>query len=128
MAAILKSDVACLKSVFRHCLRRYSRRYICRSNIKMSQRLSLSNGEYLEYHHSAGDSPGIVFIPGLMSSMNGTKAIALERFCRSTNRAYTRFDHRGMGLSSGKTGEFTIGSRKEDVLSVLRIITGKMKS
>jgi len=90
----------------------------------MAERLILSNGDFVEYHHLSGELPGIVFIPGLMSTMNGTKALALEKFCRSTNRAYTRFDHRGMGSSSGKTGDFTIGSRKEDVLSILNVIQG----
>lgn len=94
----------------------------------MSQRLNLPNGEYLEYHHLPGKLPGIVFLPGLMSSMSGTKAMALEKFCLSTGRAYTRFDHRGMGLSSGKAHEFTIGSRKEDVLNILDAVKGTNSS
>ena len=27
-------------------------------------------------------SPGVLFLPGFMSDMNGTKAISLEKWCR----------------------------------------------
>ena len=37
----------------------------------------------LAYHQYIGDNaPGVIFLSGFMSDMNGTKATALERWCR----------------------------------------------
>ena len=105
---------------------KYSVRLLSNNPHAMSQRLMLGQDKYIEYFHSPGSLPGVVFLPGLMSNMNGTKAVALEKYCQATGRAYTRFDHRGMGLSSGKPEECTVGSRKEDVLSLLHVIKGKL--
>ncbi|XP_031568968.1 mycophenolic acid acyl-glucuronide esterase, mitochondrial-like [Actinia tenebrosa] len=102
----------------------YSIRLLSNRPQIMAQRLNLGKDKYIEYYHSPGSLPGVIFLPGLMSNMNGTKALALEKFCQATGRAYTRFDHRGMGLSSGKPEECTIGSRKEDVLSLLHVVKG----
>ncbi|EDO44623.1 predicted protein [Nematostella vectensis] len=90
----------------------------------MSQKLYFGPGEFISYNFSQGSLPGVIFLPGLMSSMNGTKALALEEFCVKTGRAYTRFDHRGLGESSGKPVDCTVSSRKEDVLRLMEEIKG----
>lgn len=54
-----------------------------------------------------------------MSDMTGTKALALERACKKHGRAYTRFDYRGHGQSSGVFEEGTVGLWTEDALAVL---------
>ncbi|WP_243404015.1 alpha/beta hydrolase [Zavarzinia aquatilis] len=51
--------------------------------------------------------------------MTGTKATALDRFCRATGRAFTRFDYRGHGASSGQFADGTIGGWLGDALAVL---------
>ena len=83
------------------------------------QYLSPSPGEFIAYRQSPGKLPGVIFLSGLMSSMEGTKATALERYCREIGHSYIRFDYRGHGMSSGKSRECTIGMRKEDVLTIL---------
>lgn len=50
--------------------------------------------------------PGVVFLGGLRSDMEGTKALALEEWARREGRAFLRFDYTGHGQSSG---EFHLG-------------------
>ena len=90
------------------------------------QYISPAPGEFVAYRQSPGKTPGVVFLPGLMSNMDGTKAMALERYCRSIGHSYVRFDYRGHGLSSGTSQECTIGMRKEDVLTILDNVTKGM--
>ena len=112
-----------MKNIF---LRSFYRHFIANQK-NMAKFLNLNENEYIAYHHVTGKHPGVVFLPGLMSHMNGTKALALELLCREIGYAYTRFDYRGHGESSGKHEEVTIGSRKEDVLTVLKsVATGNL--
>ena len=92
------------------------------------QYISPAPGEFVAYRQLPGKSPGVIFLPGLMSNMEGTKALALEQYCRSTGHSYTRFDYRGHGMSSGTSQEeCTIGMRKVDVLAILdKVAKGKL--
>ena len=91
------------------------------------QYVSLSPNEFIAYRQTQGKSPGVIFLPGLMSNMEGTKATALERYCRETGHSYVRFDYRGHGKSSGKSQDCTIGMRKEDVLTILDNVAKGMR-
>jgi pimeloyl-ACP methyl ester carboxylesterase len=51
------------------------------------------------YRKTDGQTPGIVFLHGYRSDMEGTKALALDEWTREWNHAYLRFDVRGHGLS-----------------------------
>lgn len=44
----------------------------------------------LAYRRLKGKSPGVVFLPGYGSNMNGQKAEALEEFCKSLGHSYLR--------------------------------------
>lgn len=73
----------------------------------------------LAYRKVKGKSPGVLFLPGYGSNMNGQKAESLEEFCRSLGHSYLRFDYTGHGASEGVLSEGTIGTWKKDVLFVL---------
>uniref|UniRef100_A0A2K6S301 Palmitoyl-protein thioesterase ABHD10, mitochondrial n=1 Tax=Saimiri boliviensis boliviensis TaxID=39432 RepID=A0A2K6S301_SAIBB len=73
----------------------------------------------LAYKRLKGKSPGIIFIPGYISNMNGTKALAIEEFCKSLGHAYIRFDYSGVGSSDGNLEESTLGKWRKDVLSII---------
>ena len=102
-----------------------------------AERLPLSGERYIAYHrrnHAANDLnekgmqlqrqlPGIVFLGGFASDMNGTKAMALDAYCAATGRAFVRFDYRGHGQSSGEFTDGTIGAWRDDVLTVLDRLT-----
>lgn len=40
------------------------------------------DGETIAYHVHSGKSPGVVFLTGLKSDMQGGKALALEAWCK----------------------------------------------
>ncbi|XP_054981553.1 palmitoyl-protein thioesterase ABHD10, mitochondrial isoform X3 [Sorex araneus] len=73
----------------------------------------------LAYKKLKGKNPGIIFIPGFLSNMNGIKALAIEDFCRCLGHAYIRFDYSGVGKSDGNIKECTVGKWRKDVLSVI---------
>ncbi|TSL28234.1 Mycophenolic acid acyl-glucuronide esterase, mitochondrial [Bagarius yarrelli] len=73
----------------------------------------------LAYRKLKGKNPGVVFLPGFASNMNGQKAEALGEFCKSLGHSYLRFDYSGCGDSEGKITDYNIGAWKRDVLYVL---------
>lgn len=81
------------------------------------------SGRTLAYKKLEGKGPTIVFFPGFMSDMEGSKALALEAFCRERGQAYIRFDYSGHGQSSGKFTDGTIGAWKDDALAVVDQLT-----
>ncbi len=88
-----------------------------------ADRLELPDGGFLSFCHTGGEPPGIVFLTGFRSDMSGQKALALEAHCRSRRLAFTRFDYRGHGASSGRFEEFGIDDWLADTLAVLDRIT-----
>ena len=79
----------------------------------------------LAYHHTQGDGPTIVFLPGYASDMKGAKALALEAWARRAGRAFLRFDYGGCGQSEGAFEEQTLAGWRDDVVAMLdQIATG----
>ena len=76
-------------------------------------------GAAIAYHRLEGKLPGVVFLGGFGSDMTGTKALALEAFCKARGQACLRFDYQGHGQSSGAFEAGTIGSWTQDALAVL---------
>jgi len=87
------------------------------------QILARADGETIAYHKTDGAGPTVVFLCGLRSDMTGTKAMALEAFCRERGQAYLRFDYQGHGQSSGDFTDGTIGRWAEDALAVIDAAT-----
>lgn len=87
--------------------------------------LKLQEGNFLAYHKTDGanDKPGVVFLGGFMSDMQGTKAMALERRCKTKGYDFVRFDYIGHGQSSGEFTDGTIGIWKDNALQVLDKLT-----
>jgi len=80
-------------------------------------------GRKLAYHKHDGAGPTVVFFPGFMSDMEGSKALALDEFCKSRGQGYIRFDYSGHGLSSGDFKEGTIGAWRDDALAIIDQLT-----
>ncbi len=87
------------------------------------QAIDRGRGRVLAYRRTPGRGPGVVFLGGFMSDMTGTKAMALEAFCRERGQAFVRCDYFGHGDSSGAFTEGTIGLWTDDAVTVLDELT-----
>src|SRR4029079_19201318 len=59
--------------------------------------------------HRAGAAPGLFWLGALRSDMQGTKAVALDRWSAAQGRACIGFDYSGHGESGGAFTDGTIG-------------------
>ncbi len=85
--------------------------------------LVTNHGTKIAYRRTAGKGPGVVFLPGFMSDMEGGKATALEAWCQREGRAFVRFDYQGHGISEGKFTDGTIGLWAKDAIAVIDQLT-----
>jgi pimeloyl-ACP methyl ester carboxylesterase len=69
-------------------------------------------------HPRSGDSPGLFWLGGFKSDMQGTKAQALDRWAQAHGRACLRFDYSGHGESGGDFKDGTIGRWLAESLAV----------
>ena len=76
-------------------------------------------GIELAYEVLEGEGPLVMFCPGYASDMAGTKALALEAWCRAQGQAMLRFDYAGHGKSGGVFIENGIGDWAADAEFVL---------
>jgi pimeloyl-ACP methyl ester carboxylesterase len=65
-----------------------------------------------------GQTPGLFWLGGFKSDMNGTKAVAIDQWAATHGRACTRFDYSGHGESGGAFEHGTIGRWLEESLAV----------
>jgi pimeloyl-ACP methyl ester carboxylesterase len=65
-----------------------------------------------------GGSPGLFWLGGFKSDMQGTKALALDAWAEMRNRACVRFDYSGHGESGGDFAGGTIGRWLEESTAV----------
>jgi len=81
------------------------------------------HGTKIAYNRLKGRGPGVVFLGGFKSDMEGGKALALEVWCKREGRAFVRFDYQGHGQSSGKFKDGTIGLWAKDAIAVIDRLT-----
>lgn len=67
----------------------------------------------------------IIFLPGLMSSMKGTKSKALLEYCLRRSHSYLCFDYRGHGESDGRFEECNIHDWMNDSRSIINLAVSK---
>ena len=91
----------------------------------MPQTFQTPEGRNIAYHQTAGEGPGVVFLGGFRSDMEGTKALHLEEWARRTGRAFLRFDYSGHGQSGGEFLDGAIGDWFEDARAALALTEGK---
>ncbi|MBT8152949.1 alpha/beta hydrolase [Epibacterium ulvae] len=93
------------------------------SDAKDAQYLDTPQGRRIAYHRHAGMGPTIVFLGGLKSDMEGTKAVHLEAWAAAQGRAFLRFDYSGHGISSERYEDTCIGDWHQDTLAVIDQLT-----
>ena len=62
----------------------------------------------------AGEPPGLLWLGGFKSDMQGSKAVALDAWAGTQGRACVRFDYSGHGESDGAFRDGTIGRWLEE--------------
>jgi len=85
--------------------------------------LETAQGRRLAYHKSEGAAPTLVFLGGLKSDMEGTKAVHLEAWAQARGQAFLRFDYSGHGESSEAFTDGCIGDWHEDTLAAVGALT-----
>lgn len=85
------------------------------------------DGIAIAYHHSqprgsGAKLPGVVFLGGFMSDMEGGKALHLEAACRERGQQYTRLDYRGHGQSGGVFADAGISDWAGDAAAVIEAV------
>ena len=84
------------------------------------------DGSRIAVRHSAGSTPGVVWLGGYKSDMLGTKAETLSDWAAKEGRAFLRHDYSGHGESGGAFADGTISKWLGESLAVFqRFTTGK---
>jgi pimeloyl-ACP methyl ester carboxylesterase len=86
---------------------------------------SRADGVRIACCHLAGTGPTLVFLPGYMSDMMGSKALAIEAWAIENGRAMLRIDYSGCGQSEGDFAATTFEIWRDDVLHcIAQKVTG----
>ena len=85
--------------------------------------LGRADGVRLAFRRQPGKGPTLVFLPGYMSDMQGSKAVALEAWAIREGRAMLRLDYSGCGESDGAFENGTLDIWRDDVLLAIDSLT-----
>lgn len=80
---------------------------------------SSSPGRRIAFRFTPGTGPAVVFLPGYMSDMAGSKATALFDWAKSNGRACLLLDYSGCGESEGDFADGTLSRWREEVLALI---------
>ncbi|MFN3990676.1 MAG: alpha/beta fold hydrolase [Erythrobacter sp.] len=82
---------------------------------------SLPDGRRIAFRHTPGGGPAptLVFLPGYMSDMSGSKATALFARAEAEGRGCLLMDYSGCGMSSGTFAEGTLSRWRDEVLALI---------
>ncbi len=78
------------------------------------------DGLTLAFRHAKGAGPLIVFLPGYMSDMAGSKAEAVLHWAVEHGRACLLLDYSGCGESAGRFADGTLSRWREEVLHLIQ--------
>ncbi|XP_071452937.1 palmitoyl-protein thioesterase ABHD10, mitochondrial-like [Hetaerina americana] len=89
-----------------------------------TQYIDLDGGRKIAYKLTVGDlrKPTVVYVPGLLNTMEETKAVALHTFCEKTQLTLVRFDFEGIGESPGSIEKVNFGQWIDDLRHVVKEI------
>ena len=80
---------------------------------------ALPDGRRIAHRFTAGRGPALVFLPGYMSDMGGSKATAVFDWAQAQRRACLLLDYSGCGASSGDFAEGTLSRWAEEVVALI---------
>ena len=79
----------------------------------------MPDGRSIAFRHLAGSGPALVFLPGYMSDMAGSKASALLAWAEAQRRECLLLDYSGCGESPGQFADGTLTRWAEEVQAVV---------
>ncbi len=80
---------------------------------------TLYDGRRIAFRYTHGTGPCLVFLPGYMSDMSGSKATALFAEAEAQGRACLLLDYSGCGLSDGDFADGTLSRWCDEVLALV---------
>lgn len=87
----------------------------------------LPDGRRIAFRHLPGAGPAVVFLPGYMSDMAGTKAAALMVWAEAQRRECLLLDYSGCGESRGRFADGTLSRWSEEVVALVdRRVAGRV--
>lgn len=82
-------------------------------------RFTLPSGQQMAYRHITGQQPTIVFLPGYMSDMAGSKAQAVLEWAEQRGRACLLLDYTGCGQSDGDFADGRLSVWRDEVVALI---------
>ncbi len=76
-------------------------------------------GRQIAFRHNTGGGPAVVFLPGYMSDMAGSKAAAVFDWCVAEGRECLLLDYSGCGQSGGDFAEGTLSRWCAEVVGLV---------
>jgi len=80
---------------------------------------AMHDGRRIAFRLIAGTGPVLVFLPGYMSDMSGSKASALADWAEARGRSCLLLDYSGCGQSEGRFEHGTLSRWREEVLALV---------
>ena len=80
---------------------------------------AMPEGQRIAFRFAAGQGPALVFLPGYMSDMDGSKATALFDWACEHGRACLLLDYSGCGRSDGDFADGTLSTWRDEVLALI---------
>jgi pimeloyl-ACP methyl ester carboxylesterase len=77
------------------------------------------DGRRIAFRQIAGRRPAIVFLPGYMSDMTGSKATALAEWAGQAGRGCLLLDYSGCGESPGDFADGTLSRWRDEVVALV---------
>lgn len=84
-----------------------------------TQHFAMPDGRRIAYRHAPGKEPTLVFLPGYMSDMAGSKASALWDWARRERRGCLMLDYSGCGESAGDFADGTLSRWRDEVVALV---------
>ncbi len=81
--------------------------------------LLLPNGRHIAHRFTDGPGPVLVFLPGYMSDMAGSKATALFDHAAASGRPCLLLDYSGCGQSSGRFADGSLSRWRDEVTALI---------
>ncbi len=81
--------------------------------------LTMPDVRRIAFRHLPGTGPALVFLPGYMSDMSGSKATAVFAWAQKQGRECLLLDYSGCGASSGEFADGTLTRWRDEVIALI---------